>query len=55
MRPTVERTGLGRCASVTGEVSPRMCEGSETELGQVMLAYTVFFCFFQQRLSFVVI
>ena len=37
----VERTGLGRCASVTGEVSPRICGGGEAELGQVIIAYTV--------------
>ena len=41
MCPLVEQTGLGRCASGTGEMSPRMCGGGEAELGEVMLAYTV--------------
>ena len=52
MCPLVERTGLHRFASVTGEVSPRICGGGEAELGHVMFAYSVLFLFSAGTLSF---
>ena len=48
----VERTGLGSlCLSKSGGV-PRMYVGAESELGQVMLPYTVLLLFSVKTLSF---
>ena len=50
--PVVELTGLGSlCLSKRGGV-PRMCVDGDTELGQVMLAYTVLFLFSAKTLFF---
>ena len=52
MRPVVKRTGLGSlCLIRSGGVS-RVCVGAvESELGQVMLAYTVLFVFSAKTLN----
>ena len=52
MRPVVKRTGLGSVCLIRSRGVSRVCAGAvESELGQVMLAYTVLFVFSAKTLN----